>query len=197
MINPDKFVTNLISNEISFFTGVPDSLLKHVCACIADREDIDSHVIAANEGAAIGLGIGHYLGTRKIPFIYLQNSGLGNTINPIISLASPEVCSIPMVIMIGWRGEPNVKDEPQHIHQGRIMIDLLDCMEMPYEILETDEDKAIKQTNKAICVAKEKKSPVFLVVKKNSFENFSFNNKQNSKNITREEAIKFARKHIS
>ena len=97
--------------------------------------------------------------------------------------------------MIGWRGEPNVKDEPQHIHQGRIMIDLLDCMEMPYEILETDEDK---QLNKLIKHMRcKEKNHQFFGCEKNSFENFSFNNKQNSKNIARGEAIKFAAESIS
>ena len=189
MINPEKYLSNLLFNDIDFFTGVPDSLLKHICACISDNRDSKNHIIAANEGAAIGLGIGHHIGTNKIPFIYLQNSGLGNTINPILSLASPEVYGIPMLIMIGWRGEPDVKDEPQHVHQGRVMLKSLDSMDIPYVVLDSNEDEAINQTNKAIKLAKDKNTPIFLVVKKNTFTSFSANIKNNNMELSREEAI--------
>ena len=173
MINPEKYLANLTENGVNFFTGVPDSLLKQICACISYTHNSNNHVIAANEGAAIGLGIGHHIGSNSIPFIYLQNSGLGNTVNPILSLSSPEVYGIPMLIMIGWRGEPGVKDEPQHIHQGRVMLRLFESMDIPYLVLDKNEENAIKQTNEAINIAKEKSTPVFLVVQKNSFEEFS------------------------
>ena len=114
MINPKVFFQCLLAHNVDFFTGVPDSLLKNVCAYITDNTSKENHIIAANEGNALSLGIGHYLATKRIPLIYLQNSGLGNIINPLLSLADPDVYSIPMILMIGWRGEPGVKDEPQH-----------------------------------------------------------------------------------
>ena len=192
MINPDKYITNLTEHGINFFTGVPDSLLKQICACISHKMSPNNHIIAANEGAAIGLGIGHHLGSNTIPFIYLQNSGLGNTVNPILSLSSPEVYGIPMLIMVGWRGEPDVKDEPQHVHQGRVMIDLFDSMDIPYFVLDKNEETAIQQTNEAINLAKEKATPVFLAVQKNTFEDFQTDNQNHELGLSREDAIKIA-----
>ncbi|MCZ6899855.1 MAG: thiamine pyrophosphate-binding protein, partial [Bacteroidetes bacterium] len=119
MISCEKFYQSLLENNISFFTGVPDSLLKNICAYITDHAPSNNHIIAANEGAAVGLAIGYHLATGKIPLVYLQNSGFGNTINPLLSIVDPEVYQIPMVLMIGWRGEPGFKDEPQHKKQGR------------------------------------------------------------------------------
>ena len=110
MLSPKVLVDFLLQNNISFFSGVPDSLLKDFCAYVDDEFPESRHIIAANEGAAVGLGIGHHLSTGEIPLIYLQNSGLGNTVNPLLSLASEEVYSIPMLLVIGWRGEPGVKD---------------------------------------------------------------------------------------
>ena len=118
MIDSKDVFEILISEGFQFFTGVPDSLLKYFCAYITDNSTSRSHIIAANEGNAIALAAGHYLGTKSPSLVYLQNSGLGNIINPLISLADKEIYSIPMLIMIGLRGEPGVKDEPQHIKQG-------------------------------------------------------------------------------
>src|SRR5690606_4522855 len=112
----------LRAEGVRFFTGVPDSLLKDFCAYVTDHAPACDHVIAANEGAAIGLAAGHHLATGGLPLVYLQNSGLGNTINPLMSLADREVYSLPVIVMIGWRGEPGVKDEPQHVKQGRVML---------------------------------------------------------------------------
>ncbi len=196
MINPNNFLANLKEKDVNFFTGVPDSLLKEICACISYTQSANNHVIAANEGAAIGLGIGHHIGSDTIPFVYLQNSGLGNTVNPILSLSSPEVYGIPMLIMIGWRGEPGVKDEPQHVHQGRVMLKLFESMDIPYFVLEKNDEAAIKQTNEAINLAKEKSTPVFLVVQKGSFEEFSKNKQNHNLNLTREDAIKVAANNI-
>ena len=105
MISPRHFYQVFKDNGVSFFTGVPDSLLKEFCAFIDENTDDDSHVIASNEGTAIGLAVGHYLGSGNLPMVYLQNSGLGNIINPITSLASSKVYKIPMILIIGWRGE--------------------------------------------------------------------------------------------
>ena len=106
-----------------------------------DEFSSSNHIIGANEGASIGLAIGHHLSSGKVPLVYLQNSGLGNTINPLISLASQEVYSIPIILLIGWRGEPGIKDEPQHIHQGRITPSLLNVMEIPYVIIDSSMDQ--------------------------------------------------------
>ena len=124
MINPKILFKALADNGINFYTGVPDSLLKFFCAFITDVADAEKHIIAANEGAATSLGIGYHLATNQVPLIYMQNSGLGNVVNPITSLADPQVYSIPMILMIGWRGEPDHKDEPQHVKQGAITLEL-------------------------------------------------------------------------
>ena len=116
MIRPDAFVRSLEKMGISFYAGVPDSLLKEFCAYV---EDHVSHVIAANEGNAVAMACGYHMATGKIAGVYLQNSGLGNIINPLTSLADKEVYKIPMLLIIGWRGEPGIHDEPQHVKQGR------------------------------------------------------------------------------
>ena len=113
-----NFFNELTENGIDFFTGVPDSLLKDICAYITDNVEESKHIIAANEGASVGLAVGYHLATRKVPLVYLQNSGLGNIINPLLSIADKDVYSIPMLIIVGWRGEPGVKDEPQHKKQA-------------------------------------------------------------------------------
>ena len=141
MINPKEFVNKLKKKEIEFVTGVPDSLLKSLCACISNEYSDNSHIIATNEGSAIALGIGYHLGSNKIPMIYLQNSGIGNVINPITSLADNKVYGIPMLLVIGWRGEvlddgSQLKDEPQHKKQGLITTDQLDLLGITYEIVD-------------------------------------------------------------
>ena len=110
MINSEYFVKELLKNDIDFFSGVPYSLLKNVCYYIEDNIPKKQHIIAANEGNALSIGIGYHLATNKVPLIYMQNSGLGNVVNPLMSLADKEIYSIPMLMMIGWRGEPGVKD---------------------------------------------------------------------------------------
>ena len=120
MLNPESIINHFNSIGVDFFCGVPDSLLKEFCSVCEHTLNANNHIITSNEGAAVGLGIGHYLSTGKIPLVYLQNSGLGNIINPVLSLSSPQVYGIPMLLMVGWRGEPNVSDEPQHIHQGQL-----------------------------------------------------------------------------
>ena len=138
MIDTEFFFKDLVKNDISFFSGVPDSLLKNICACISESADDNNHIIAANEGNALALGIGYHLSSGKLPLIYMQNSGLGNIVNPLLSLADIEVYSVPILLMIGWRGEPGVKDEPQHKKQGRITLEMLETMEVPYQILSKD-----------------------------------------------------------
>ena len=134
-----KICNYLISNNIDFYTGVPDSLLKEFCFCIDDNVSENTHIIAPNEGNAVALAAGYHLGTGKLPLVYMQNSGIGNAINPLLSLCDPEVYSIPMIIFIGWRGEPGVKDEPQHIKQGKIQLDLIKSMDIAFSIISKDE----------------------------------------------------------
>ncbi len=113
-----------------FYTGVPDSQLKSLCNYLINTYGIDEkhHVIAANEGNCVALAAGYYLATGKVPVVYLQNSGEGNIINPVVSLLNDKVYAIPMVFIVGWRGEPGIHDEPQHIYQGEVTIKLLDDM---------------------------------------------------------------------
>ena len=120
MIDVRNFYNTLNSLGINFFTGVPDSLLKDFCNYITDNTENEKNIISTNEGGAIGLAMGYNLSTSKIPLVYMQNSGFGNTINPLMSLADLKVYSIPMLLIVGWRGEPGVNDEPQHIKQGEI-----------------------------------------------------------------------------
>ncbi len=172
-ISPELFLKHLLDNDINFFTGVPDSLLKYFCLCIDNNEDIkDNHIITANEGSAIALASGYHLGTKKIPLVYMQNSGIGNAINPLLSLTDTEVYSIPMLILIGWRGEPGVKDEPQHVKQGRIQLALLESMELPYGIISSNDKNFKPIVDKAIEKARTNESPYILLVKKNTFKKF-------------------------
>jgi phosphonopyruvate decarboxylase len=127
---------------LRFFAGVPDSLLKDFCAYVTDHAPKGDHVIAANEGNAVALAMGHFLGTGEPGLVYMQNSGVGNAVNPLLSLVDPEVYSIPMLLVIGWRGEPGVKDEPQHVKQGRRMTELLDAMEVPWFLLPPTPEEA-------------------------------------------------------
>ena len=132
----NDFLDVLQSFGIEYFTGVPDSQLKALCDALIEQKEDRKHLIAANEGNAVGLAAGYYMATGKIPCVYMQNSGLGNVINPCASLIHPRVYGIPMVFVIGFRGEPGVKDEPQHIFQGEITLQLLEDLGIRYCLLE-------------------------------------------------------------
>lgn len=136
MVDPKEFFDALIANGVGFFAGVPDSLLKDFCACVSENSTGGRHLITANEGAAIACAAGYHLATGGTGLVYMQNSGLGNAINPLVSLADPDVYQIPMLLVIGWRGEPGMKDEPQHVKQGRITTALLDTIGVPYEVID-------------------------------------------------------------
>lgn len=134
-----KFISQFKKNKIEFFTGVPDSQLKPLCDYLINTYEISNkHIIAANEGNAVALAAGYHLSTGKIPCVYLQNSGLGNIINPTASLLNDKVYAIPCVFVVGWRGEPNVHDEPQHVFQGEITLKLLETMDIAYMIIDKD-----------------------------------------------------------
>ncbi|GAB6091615.1 phosphonopyruvate decarboxylase [Spirochaeta dissipatitropha] len=172
MLKPIEFTNELKELGYDFYAGVPDSLLKELCACITDTQPARNHVITANEGAAVALASGYHLSTGKAGVVYMQNSGTGNAVNPLLSLADPEVYSIPMLVIIGWRGEPGVKDEPQHIKQGRVQEALLSSLEYPFEVLESDAEKAKEQLVRLTVKMKESSGPVVLLVKKNSFDSY-------------------------
>ena len=165
MISPAELFEMLRSAGISFYTGVPDSLLKDFCSYVNDSAGKENHIIAANEGAAIGIAAGRYLAESKPSVVYMQNSGLGNAVNPLLSLADNEVYSIPMILLIGWRGEPGRKDEPQHIKQGRVMLKMLEAMEIGYEVLEDEITKAELQIKSAIDQAVRMSAPFALIVR--------------------------------
>ena len=189
MIRPIDFVELLTKKDVSFFSGVPDSLLKDICACITDTLPPSRHIIAANEGGAVGLAIGHFLATDEIPLVYFQNSGLGNVVNPLLSLASQEVYGIPMLFMIGWRGEPGVNDEPQHVVQGKVMLDMLDVMGVPYRVLPDNLSEAQVVIEELTRVARDNNSPVALVVQKGTFEPYNLPKISSSLSMSRGDAV--------
>ena len=190
MIRPAFFIEKLKANGIDCFAGVPDSLLKNMCAYITDHCDEAHNIIAANEGAAVGLAAGHYLATGHPACVYMQNSGEGNIINPLASLTDQEVYNIPVLLLIGWRGRPGVHDEPQHVKQGKVTTGLLNVMGINYEVLAKEEEKAEKQIAKAI-KALQNKEVFALVIEKDTFEDYKLQNVEvNDLTMSREEAIR-------
>ncbi len=152
MILVENLIKILKKNKISFYTGVPDSILTSLSKKL-EKFSIKKHVIASNEGSAVSIGIGHYLSSKEIPCVYLQNSGLSNAINPLISIAGREVYSIPLFLMIGWRGSPKIPDEPQHKAKGKITLKLLKLLKIKFCILRYEKDlirlsKIIKESRK-------------------------------------------------
>ena len=194
MLNPQKFLKSIRNHGVEFSVGIPDSLLKDFCAVIADE---GADIIAANEGGAIALAMGNYLATAKIPLVYMQNSGFGNCVNPLTSLADKEIYSIPMLLLIGWRGEPGTKDEPQHVKQGRISEELIKVMEIDYAILSAKESEAEIQLSHAINTMRKTKIPYALLVRKGTFEKYKLQNVvDNPYVINREEAIEWMLKNM-
>jgi len=197
MIEPKLFYDLLLENDVDFFTGVPDSLLKNICAYITDKTDPEHNIIAANEGNAIGLASGYHLATGKTPLVYMQNSGLGNAVNPLLSLAAPEVYGVPILLMIGWRGEPGVKDEPQHVKQGEVMLAMLDAMKIDYEILPDDIYKAKPIIEQMIRQIHESKTQKALIIKKNTFTKYALQGSSfNQFQLSREDAIQAIVGHL-
>ncbi|MEO7922194.1 MAG: phosphonopyruvate decarboxylase [Chitinophagaceae bacterium] len=190
MIVPERLYHFLKEQGVNFFTGVPDSMLKHFLKYIQDNCSKEQHIITANEGLAVGLASGYHLQTGGVPLVYLQNSGLGNLINPLVSLADKEMYGIPMLLLIGWRGRPGVKDEPQHHKMGRITISLLDTLEVPYHIVDKEEENSFAQIGKAIQQAKNENRPVALIVPDNIFDKYEGKEEPDIYSLKREEVIK-------
>jgi phosphonopyruvate decarboxylase len=168
VIDPKSLIDALDEIGVDFASGVPDSLMEPLCTYLATRPG-DRHVLAANEGAAVGVAIGHYLSTGEPALVYLQNAGIGNAINPLVSLADPDVYGIPMLLLVGWRGQPGVPDEPQHVTQGRLMKPILDGIEVPHTTLPRDLDDAISCLTAAVDEAKRDSSPYVVLVEKGTF----------------------------
>jgi phosphonopyruvate decarboxylase len=192
MIEVKEFYNELLNTDIDFFTGVPDSLLKSFCAYLKDNVSNEKNIISANEGNAVGLASGYYLATKKIGLVYMQNSGIGNALNPLVSLADKLVYSIPMLLVIGWRGEPNKKDEPQHKKQGLITIETLEMLGIKYDVLDesTRNDEMKLKVKQAHDYMKENNEPYALVIKKDTFDEYKLkNNSILDFEMTREEAI--------
>ena len=168
MINAKTFINELNKIGIEFYTGVPDSLMSEFSKSLHFDFDNKNHVIATNEGSALAMCMGFNLATNKIPLIYMQNSGLGNFVNPYTSLLHKDIYDIPFILLVGWRGEPGVKDEPQHIFQGKITLELLKLLEIKYIII--DENTNLEILIKEIKENIDSQYPLALVIRKNTFE---------------------------
>lgn len=170
-VNVIEMVTDLHKKGINRFFGVPDSVLKLFCEAVEGLSvstDM-THVISCNEGTALTTAAGWHLATNDIPVVYLQNSGFGNMINPLMSLCHGDAFGVPVVLLIGWRGEPSVKDEPQHRAQGRQMIPMLESCEIDFFEMPSDTHGAVDSIEKATALAREKKRPVAVLVRQNMF----------------------------
>ena len=188
MINTELFVESLRQHDIRFFAGVPDSLLKNFCAYLTATLPQKEHIIAANEGGAVGMSIGYHLATGHIGCVYMQNSGEGNIVNPLLSLADEKIYNIPMLLIIGWRGEPGVKDEPQHLTQGELTLPLLETMNIPYAVLDENWEQ---QLTTALHHIHHSNGRYALVVRKGTFTTPSISTTSSPEHLplSREEAI--------
>ena len=191
MIAPQFFIEKLQAEGVEFYTGVPDSLLKNVCAYITDHFDQNHNIIAANEGGAVALAAGYHLATGKIGCVYMQNSGEGNAVNPLASLTDREVYHIPVLLLIGWRGRPGVHDEPQHVKQGKVTTGLLNVMGVNYDVLSKEEEKAAVQIEKAMRCIRQTDDVYALVVEKDTFDSYALQSaEKNEYAMSREDAIR-------
>lgn len=170
-MNVKRLIELLESYNIDFFSGVPDSQLKPLCNYLINNYGISNkHIISANEGNAVALAAGYHLSTGKIPCVYLQNSGIGNIINPVASLLNDKVYGIPCVFVVGWRGEPNVHDEPQHLFQGKVTLKMLEMLDIAYLVL--DKETTEKQLEEKMITFKsllESGKSVAFVVRKGAY----------------------------
>ena len=190
MVDAAAFYQATIDNGISLICGVPDSLLRHLSTVLQKNATKDQHVVVPNEGSGIALAAGHYLATGGISLVYMQNSGLGNAINPLLSLTSRDVYQIPLVLLIGWRGQPDRADEPQHLFQGRVTVPLLETLEIPFWLLPSDTASAVECLGKSVRTARELQGPVAIVVQSETFAADSeVGVMANGYELSREEAI--------
>ena len=189
MIEANSLFKVLINNKVNFFTGVPDSILKNFTYILDSHKKKIRHIITANEGGAVALAAGNYLATKNPALVYMQNSGLGNAINPLISICHSKVYSIPLILMIGWRGSPKEKDEVQHQLKGKITPSILKLLNIKFSVLNTFND--LKKIKNLINYSKDKKKPVAFLIKNNvlSFKKNYQNNKKQNNYLTRKKVI--------
>ena len=189
MIEAKNLFLFLKKNKINFFTGVPDSVLKNFIYILDSNKKKAKHIIAANEGSAVALAAGNYLATKKLALVYMQNSGLGHALNPLISICHSKVYSIPLILMIGWRGSPKENDEPQHQLKGKITPSILKLLNIKFLVLNSFKD--LKKIKNLINYSKNKKRPVAFLVKNNTLSlKSSFKKSVKLKNyLTREIVI--------
>ena len=195
MLQPEKLIDFFKKNRINFFCGVPDSVLKNFTNAL-DQDKKVKHIININEGSAVSMAAGYNLNTKKIPCVYMQNSGLGNAINPLISIAHKKVYSIPLLLLIGWRGAPGINDEPQHNLKGKITPKLLNLLNIKYCVLKKNDD--LKKLKKLLVYAKVNNCPVACLVKKNTLKSNDLARiKKKKLNLKREEVIEELLKKIN
>lgn len=188
----EKFMKKIHYLDISTLVGIPDSALKPFCDFInGTGKNEFHHYVPANEGAAIGMAIGTYLSTEKPACVYMQNSGIGNAVNPLTSLANENIYGIPMLMIIGWRGEPNTKDEPQHKFMGSITTDILNVLNIEYAILsrETTNEELNMLFNKAELILNKKQQFAF-ILKKDFLDSSESETYENNAHLIREDVIK-------
>lgn len=182
---------NILDSD--FFAGVPDSQLKALCNYLMATYGVNPkhHVIAANEGNAVGLAAGYHLATGKVPIVYMQNSGEGNIINPVASLMNDKVYGIPCIFIVGWRGEPGLHDEPQHVYQGEVTCKLLEDMDIAYMVIskETTESEVASTFNEFKTLLAKGKQVAF-VIKKGALEYDGKVKYANTNTMLREEIIR-------
>lgn len=190
MLNQERVFEELAKHGVTFFTGVPDSYLNGFCNYALNNCG-SRNIIAANEGNAVGIASGHYFASKEISLVYMQSSGLGNTVNPLVSLVDKDVYAVPMLLLVGWRGQGNTEpNHPQHKLQGEITPELLEIMHIPYTILEDDDDKFAKTVEKAVKYCKETRQPYGLVAPKGVMAaSDKPNNVDNTYPMSREEAM--------
>lgn len=185
------FIKHLKNLSIRTVIGIPDSQLKVFCDYMNhEGKDSFTHIVPANEGAAAAIAAGSYLATNQPACVYMQNSGIGNALNPIASLLHKNVYEIPMLFLVGYRGEPGVSDEPQHIFQGRITVPLFDILEIPHAIIgkntsEKQLDAIFQEVDKTLHL----NHPYAIIVEKNTFEKEASNPYRNEYPLLREKAI--------
>lgn len=190
MLECKQFYDDVKAAGFDFYAGVPDSLLKDFCAYVTDHTPAERNVIAANEGSAVALAAGYYLATGRPGVVYLQNSGLGNTINPLTSLTDEAVYGVPMLLIVGWRGEPGKKDEPQHVKMGSVSREVLTAAGVEWAELPQDPAEAKAAIAHARARLDARPAPFAFLVRAGTFEKYSLVNKTPSPYpMSREEAI--------
>ena len=187
MIDVETLISLLKKNKCDFYTGVPDSVLKELSSYLQINNK-NKHIISTNEGSAVSIGIGYYLATKKLPIVYMQNSGLSNSLNPLISIAHKKVYSIPLILIIGWRGSPRIKDEPQHNVKGLITEKILKLLDIKYTILRSNID--LKKFDKQIKFAKKNKSIVACLIEQGTLKKSNKLNKKDLYNLNKEYFLK-------